>query len=427
MLPLRELKEQKGLLDAYYLKTSEGGELRNIVMAKYKEEPKLWYHYATAEEYGISVVPADAIDLAADLQNQFDFSKTSDSLQVERAKEKVFPGVIEGIIEAVPFSILKKEQTVVFLDLLVVRSLDPNHYGMKVYVDSAHVGRTATRNLKHMVGQIVPVTIVNLNEQKRDKFVVSRGVKHNFVAYGNIAIAEWLMNQEYFYPLLRENNLSKKISQKEREKREADRKRIEETTYKGIVTRIANNGVWVLGKKQQTVFIRFRDLNYKAHSRVLDRRNSVEQGEEIKFKLTASYLQNEERLPDLKTVAVLGKNQMNMLVGESISLQESPMDQLRKLIDSKNLVGKTFTAHLISYDSVKGHLIELEAFPGVLVKLQKHDLVKPKLAITKESIIVSVRRARYKLTEDGKPHFTIQCQYISKLGNIESVTEFFDF
>lgn len=425
MWPLNEFKKNNSLTNVKYLAADDGREKRNVVSAYFKGEMKPWYHREQSETYRFEFVPKEAIELVSKMQNNFTLSLSEDQSLIERAKGLVFPGLIESVIESVPFEIDDEKKMVYFTDMLVVKSMDPHHYGMKVYVDSIQAGRTAIPNLKNMIGQVVPVTILNLNEQQAETFRSSKGIKNNYIANGSIFLAEWLMNHNTFQAFW--VNKDKDVGKAKKKLLLQEQEKLKDKTHDGLVTRITTKGVWVLGKSLETVFIRFNQLNYDHFSKVRNKRSSISRGDSVKYKLVDAYRPSESGNSLLDNLALAGKSNINALSAESLSLQSPPVEEIVGLIDGNNMVGKTFNAYVISFDPVKGHLIELEGFPGVMVKLQSHPEVTAKLATTQEEIVVSVVRSRYRREKDGKVKLTVQCRFISKLGHIDTLAGFFDF
>ena len=71
-------------------------------------------------------------------------------------------------------------------------------------------------------------------------------------------------------------------------------------------------------------------------------------------------------------------------------------------------------------------MIELEEFPGVLVKLKHNRMINQNMMRTNEALSVVVKRARYTINDEGKIILTVNCTYNATLGKKqEMLADFF--
>lgn len=196
MLPLSEFKK-RGYKNIRYPKADNGNEMRSIVLANKKPEDANWYDEENIS-LGVSLIPENIIE---DVKNNlylrpFDRSLMEDSSRRERARQEVFSAVVIGTIEAAPTIYKEDSKTVVFEDLLVCKPIDANYAELRVYVPHRKAGMFQTTDLRNMIDRIIPLKVVDLKERHFKNFKMPTGVKNNYVALGDIDIAELLMNSE---------------------------------------------------------------------------------------------------------------------------------------------------------------------------------------------------------------------------------------
>ncbi|QGX47336.1 hypothetical protein GPZ88_09920 (plasmid) [Streptococcus ruminicola] len=397
MLPLREIQEQ--YKHAKYLETDDGKKNTSIVIAQARKNQKNWYE----EEYmdlGFEVVPSHLISLVQDYtQPHIDRSLMGDERLKREARKKILACRVVGVIETAPTVAKDNPKFVALEDMLVVEPIEPTLEGLKIYVPHRHAGMSQTHKLRHMIDRILPVKLVDLKERRYENYFLENSIKHNYVAEGDIDIAEFIMNS-YIADNIPSGNTQRKLTPLQN--------RILNQPFKGLVTYVSDKGVFVLTNELYTFFIPNEEYSYMANSKVYSIKDTVHTFDEVEFNYTGF------RRGRGKNTNSENENTNNtiLLQGEHISFEEKPVIRLKRLIEEKKMVGKVFKAYLITYDPTKKHFIELEDFPGVLVKLKPQAEITPQLAVTKEPISVFVERARaYTDTESGKISIFVHCLF----------------
>ena len=420
MLPLSEFKK-RGYENIRYPKADNGNEMRSIVLANRKKNDSNWYDEENMY-LGVTLVPEDIIE---DVKNNlyrrpFNRSLMEDSSRREQARQEVFSAVVIGIIEAAPSIYKEDKDTVVFEDMLVCRPIDANLSDLRVYVPHRKAGMFQTMDLRNMIDRIVPLKIVDLKERHYSKFQMPLGVKNNYAALGDIDIAELLMNSEAIEiarTQIKENEGGSFYQRMEQRK-----KALEERTQNGIISYVNQSGVYVLDENLRSYKIPKKRFGYGAFSKIHPLEYYAEVGKQIKFNFVGWKKGKSSKIETEESNSFSPSDFTSeefILWGSSIELETSPTDRLKTLIDDSMLVGSVHTAYLVTYDVVRGHLIELEGFPGVTVKLRNTERLDKTLVYTHKPLSVVVKRARYRKLEDNQIIFYVHCEFNTDMRNAE--------
>lgn len=428
MIPLAEI--QKTHKKAKYLQrgTNNSGK-STIILAEATDTDGNWYSLEN-ERMGFKLVPQALIEEAVELiKPSMENGYLEDYRRVSQARKKVIVCQIVSVIEAAPFIIKPntigyKKTMVVFEDMLVLEPVSPKYKGLQIYVAERHAGLTKKNNLNRMIGSLVPVKINELRERKYPDYNLNQiKVKSNYVAEGNIEIAEKIMNKELvdiFNEKMKDIDTGD-ILEKESLKKEKDK--LLNKVFDGIISSIDSRGIYVVTREGYLFRLKANDCNYYAKSKVIDFRDSVQLLEQVSFKLK-----------DAKFNKLSGKKSTDneveeyRLWGDHICLEQSPTDIICDLIDNKRLVGKVFNAYITTYDANKGHFVEFEGYPGIRFKLDHDNRLESSLVFSKTKISVVVYRARYVTKENNKKIMTVHCHFNTVVGNINSseLSSFFD-
>lgn len=415
MKPLKEL--QREYENARYMKLPDG-ELHTIVSVNKPKNSYQWFDEEFSEK-GVELVPAQLIEEFQELRYpNIDMSMVRDRQLVEEALENIIICRVTNVIEAAPFDFVSDSKKMALEDLLVVEPISPDLQGAKIYVPHHKAGTFKTARLRLMVGQVVPVKIVELRERRYKDYHVYKSVKNSYVLEGDINIAQFLKNREFV------KNIPKKWADFDETVLTEDYRSFTNKTYKGIISHFNSAGVYVVTNKCYTFFIRREDFGYATFSRIHKFVDTVDDTKPINFKFTGVV----RHIDDPKEFGISNFNIGNtpLLKGEHISFETSPHEAIKQLIDSKNMVGRAFKGYIVQYDVVKGHLIELEEFPGVLVKLKHNRMINQNMMRTNEALSVVVKRARYTINDEGKIILTVNCTYNATLGKKqEMLADFF--
>ena len=418
MLPLSEFKK-RGYKNIRYPKADNGNEMRSIVLANKKPEDANWYDEENIS-LGVSLIPENIIE---DVKNNlylrpFDRSLMEDSSRRERARQEVFSAVVIGTIEAAPTIYKEDLKTVVFEDLLVCKPIDANYAELRVYVPHRKAGMFQTTDLRNMIDRIIPLKVVDLKERHFKNFKMPTGVKNNYVALGDIDIAELLMNSEAI-DIAREKTRGNDSSSYRQRMRDLKRE-LTEKTQNGIITHVSSSGVFLLDQNLRSYKIPTKRFSYGAFSRIHPLKYYAEIGKPIQFNFVGWKSNNNSQVEteeDSRFTPLDFTSEQYVLWGSAIELETPPTEKLKALIDTGRLVGSTHTAYLTTYDVGRGHLIELEGFPGISVKLRNSMSLDKTYVYTHEPISVVVRRARYTINEKNQTIFYVHCNFNTSMRN----------
>ena len=161
MLPLKFIQETHP--SASYL-TKDKKRIRDIIVADKNSEDRFWYDYSKKNELKLEFIPKDLVAEINDLSRPFITDTRPQSYRDNIARTKVFPALVESVIESMPTPHETDEKKIVFKDYLVLVPLNPIFSELKVYVPSDKAGmlRIPRTNIRDMVGRYVSCKIINL-------------------------------------------------------------------------------------------------------------------------------------------------------------------------------------------------------------------------------------------------------------------------
>lgn len=429
MLPLPDI--QKEYPDAKYLSVDRNGikEFESIIIASQKTPQLFWYHEEYRINNNIHLIPEQIIRQVNDLAiPKFDRSYKNDSRLREEAKENILVCQITGLIESVPFSPEDSSagNIVYFADMIVCEPINPQYDGLKIYVPQYHGGITQQKRMRYMVSMIVPVKITNLQESRIEtknstKFTFHNGIKSNYVAVGDIDIAQFICNYGTAKLLLR-NIENEKLQGKLIKAQNA----IKNEQHEGVVTKIAYQGIFVLAETMETVYIPFSRLTYNQNSKIKKIKNifnSVAMQDVVKFNIVGAKVGKNEIFTNTN-ISEKYVGETYTLIGDRLVNEIHPKRRMVKEIRDNKLEGKLFTAYLVVFDPTKSHIIELEGYPGATVKLKDNPNITPDLAYKEQPFSVIVKKTIltndeiYNLTDEeidelplGDLRYTVICEY----------------
>lgn len=437
MKPIKEIR--KTHRDAiYYNGGDNSNKIQSIVIADKQEGDKPWYYNRQYFEF----IPAELVEEVNRLRypiisSDFDLSD-EDELLLRDAADKVFICQITSIIESQPFLSSQldgykkvtagQDEKILFNDIFVAEPVDVRFKGLKVYIPQMKAGVNQPVQKSLMIGQLVPVKIVETWQVKEDARL-SKDVSNNYVVEGSVFIGESLRNALYLLNL-----------KKARKNGQVSLDKFLGTEYMGVVTRITvrrqdpNNpnsplrgGVYFLTNQMFTVFVPVRRFSYKVFSRFLDIRDIARVGDRFKIKVTHTY--DFDVPPYLKSLLKL--NTCEMASGECISFEKNPYERMAREIDNNNFIGTYHRARVVDFDIIKGHLVELEDYPGILIKLKHVSAITQDMVNRGQPLTVMIDTARYYLKDESLGY--VSGNFISKISSAYKVsvqtkpTSFTDF
>ncbi len=191
MLPLKIIQENHP--SASYL-TKDRKRIRDIVVANKNKGDVFWYDYSKKDEYKLEFIPKNFVAEINDLSKPFITDTRPQSYRDNIARTKVFPALVESVIESMPTPHETDERKIVFKDYLVLVPLNPFFSELKVYVPSDKAGmlRIPRTNIRDMVGRYVSCKIINLQRCILPNSYDTKTIWNNFYAEGSIEKAEQL-------------------------------------------------------------------------------------------------------------------------------------------------------------------------------------------------------------------------------------------
>ena len=163
MLPLKIMQEKHP--SASYL-TKDKKRIRDIVVADKKKGDVFWYDYSKKDEYKLEFIPKNLVAEINDLSRPFITDTRPQAYRDNIARTKVFPALVESVIESMPTPHETDDSKIVFKDYLVLVPLNPIYAELKVYVPSDKAGM---------------LRIPRTSEFGADAFVEVKRIKHGEV------------------------------------------------------------------------------------------------------------------------------------------------------------------------------------------------------------------------------------------------------
>lgn len=422
MLPLKFIQQTHP--SASYLMQDQR-RIREIIVADKKSEDKFWYDYSKKDEYKLEFIPKDLVAEINDLSKPFITDTRPQAYRDNIARTKVFPALVESVIESMPTPHETDENKIVFKDYLVLVPLNPIFAELKVYVPSDKVGmlRLPRTNIRDMVGRYVSCKIINLQRCVLPNSYDTKTIWNNFYAEGSIEKAEQLACADIKATVAEatkgkaDSNVV--LNQRVIERLKEERAEILSRTYNGVIGQTSNRGIYVICTEKEyhyfTVFIPRGKISYLYESVVPSASLKFRIGEQIQFKI----------LPD--QVYLQGHGLENQIVADAKCLETPPRERILELIDENKIVGTTHKAYVVAYDVTRGHRIEFEDIAGAIVKLNANAQITPDFVIKKTPIFVKVERARRVPSPENDPRYTVYCSYISDAGTKEKAVSAFEF
>lgn len=262
----------------------------------------------------------------------------------------------------------KDRKSVFFEDIAICQPLKKEHSQLRIYVPQSVASFFQPLTLRRMIGQLFPVLITDLKE-----VVSPKSKKKRLVALGNINEAESLLHSCF----LRE---SKKIL----------------STQKGIVNYISDKGIFIITQNLERIFIPNNLYSYRSRSRIFEMLDIVAVGEMVDVIVTEG---NHEEVTDKqKTLGLEGS--LVKLLGERLSLEQSPQDILKRIIDRG--AGTVMSGYIVDFNENRGHFFEIEGAYGYIVRLIDDKKITFKMYQEKQKISVVLRNGKYEEITDKK-------------------------
>lgn len=422
MLPLKIIQENHP--SASYL-TKDKKRIRDIVVADKKKGDVFWYDYSKKDEYKLEFIPKNLVAEINDLSRPFITDTRPQAYRDNIARTKVFPALVESVIESMPTPHETDDSKIVFKDYLVLVPLNPIYAELKVYVPSDKAGmlRIPRTNIRDMVGRYVSCKIINLQRCVLPNSYDTKTIWNNFYAEGSIEKAEQLACADIKATVAEaqkgevKNNVI--LNQRVIERMKEEKAEILSRTYNGVIAQTSNRGIYVVSTEKEyhyfTVFIPRTKISYLYESVVPTASLKFKIGEQIQFKI----------LPE--QIYLQGGGLENQIVADAKCLEFPPRERILRLIDENKIVGTTHKAYVVAYDVTRGHRIEFEDIAGAIVKLNANAPITPDFVIKQTPIFVKVERARRVPSPENDPRYTVYCSYISDAGTKEKAVSAFEF
>ena len=421
MLPLKVIQQTHP--SAIYAE-DEGRKNRDIVIADKIKSDTFWFDFNLKDELKLEFIPKDIVAEVNDLARPSASDTRSEAFNRILAKERVFPGFVESVIESMPCPHETDKSKIIFIDYLVVTPLNPIYSELKVYVPSIKAGmlRLPRTNLKEMVGRYVSCKIENLRLCKLPNFYETKKVWNNFYAEGSIDLAETLVCGDIKATIAEARKGKESPSVVNRsvlEQLKNEKAEWLSRSYNGIIAQTSNRGIYVICTEKElnyfTVFIPRGKISYVYESVIPNIALKFKIGEQISFKILDNQIYR------------AGKGLENQIIADAKCLETRPRDRVIQLIADEKLVGTTHKAYVVAYDVTRGHKIELEDLAGAIVKLETKAPITPDFVVKQTPIFVKVERARRTASPADDLRYSVYCSYISDAGTKEKAVSAFEF
>lgn len=328
---------------------------------------------------------------------------------------QIIPCKVISIIDAAP-TINYEKNKIILEDIVVCQPVKKAQSELRIYVRQSKAGAFQPERISDLVGQLVPVKIINLIQIQKAKRAnetsVSDELYDKYVALGDIEIAEYLKNIQ----VVREVEDAKLNGRKDAP--------IFDTQI-GIVNHITPNGVFIHTKNNERVFIQYKHLTYKRKSPIWEPTELVKLGEHIDFRFTSGEIR-----PLPKEKRELGiSGSVAIVTGERLSLEENPENVIKRVIDSGP--GTVVSGYIVTYHEIKGHLFEVDGAYGYPIRLVTTEHITKNMFTNKEKISVILTGSgsyRYTTNKNDVRYLEVRatCQYNSTYTTDDDLDDFFD-
>ncbi|HFI0144917.1 TPA: S1 domain-containing protein [Streptococcus suis] len=290
----------------------------------------------------------------------------------------------------------RKNERAIFEDVVVCQPINQELLDLRIYVYQSKAGGFQPENIKELVGQLVPVKIVNIIQtqvgRRFEKGMDVMETRDKYVVLGDIDIASYLLDSQVV------NELQK-----------AELEEIKDAPIHdprtGLVVYVTNKGVFVLTSRMERAFIPFKQLSYKYKSPIYNNQEIYRVGEKIEFRFATGELRPLSR----ERIQLGMRGPIPLVIGERISLEENPENEIKRIIDSGR--GTVASGYITRYHEIKGHLFEIDGAYGYQVRLQPNEKITKKMFKEKKKISVVLSAGgsyEYKLNSKGERYLAVR-------------------
>ena len=319
---------------------------------------------------------------------------------------------VVGLIESAK-TLSESSGQVFFEDVVICQPTKREYSQLRIYVPQHIAGFYQPADLRRMVGQVFPVKLIDLKQvvfaKRYNAFEQheQQPLENEYVALGDISIAEYLLNNQVL-----------------KELEEGNEKSPIHDVQQGMVNYISDNGVFVITSNLERVFIPHNVFSYQYRSRVLQPQDYVKIGELVDFYIRRGrYEQADDKR---KRLGIQGVS-VN-LVGERLSLEKDPKEVIKDFIDAGP--GTVASGYVTDFNEIKGHYFEPDGAYGYPVRLVASQRIKPALFRSKQKISVLLRQGHYEEAADqaGNAYLRVRATvvYNSTYNEHAGLEDFFD-